>query len=173
MSSKGKSNGKVTGKRKAASQSEPRANIFAIDLSAEEKKTIRVPGDFWGGDAKQVFVCDVLKNDKDYEFPNLRKGAVSSPENDVHCDHRSCYMQKQNKNGAFKILARGVGGEKPAWINPEKYLMYKNSAALNDRSLSKEIEKCIAANTAESRVDIQSPNSSLILLSDSAALSLP
>ena len=126
MSSKAKSKGKGNGKRKAASQSEPRLNVFAIDLSAEEKKTIRVPGDFWGGDAKQVFVCDVLKNDKDYEFPNLRKGAVSSPENDVHCDHRSCYMQKQNKNGAFKILARGVGGEKPAWINPKKYSMYKN-----------------------------------------------
>ena len=86
MSSKGKSNGKVTGKRKAASQSEPRANIFAIDLSAEEKKTIRVPGDFWGGDAKQVFVCDVLKYDPNYEFPKLRKDAVSSLENDVHCD---------------------------------------------------------------------------------------
>ena len=58
-------------------------------------------------------------------------------------------LQKKNKSGAFKILARGVGGEQPAWMNPETYLKYKNSAVLNDRQLSKEIEKVAAATAAE------------------------
>ena len=45
--------------------------------AGEVKKTIKVSGDFWGGDSKQVFTCDVLQYDPDYEFPNLRKGDVS------------------------------------------------------------------------------------------------
>ena len=78
MSAKGKSKDTGKRKRKGSSGSGQRVSAFAVDLSAEVKKTIKVSGDFWGGDSKQVFTCDVLQYDPHYEFPNLRKGDPNS-----------------------------------------------------------------------------------------------
>jgi len=120
----------------SASASTPQ--LFAVDFNKEIGKLVAVTGDFWKlkiEDAKKQFECTVLEYDPEYKFPHLASNS------------------RGNRQGGLKLIAKG-DGEAAFWMNPDMYMQYKNSSALNKTSLSQKL-----AETAVLAIDDQNDDS--------------